>query len=405
MPKKKRRSNRKSSRPKSSAERRSTDCTTMMKLEEGHYFSSHLSGVPIGRSVPHAKETSYRRPMSITLWLLIIGGIAFGVIRLVDFMKENDITFTKGEPGNSPITHSELALHNTPADCWVAFHGNVYDLTSYAKRHPGGAKLVTDLAGLDATIEYDIYHSTSLLATLEGNIIGPLVAGELDGEGTSTTIITWEQLRLHSTADDSWVAIHGKVYDLTAYANRHPGGPEFIAMCAGTDCTADYDIFHPPELLHTLRNGELKGLLETTSAPTGYPTHGRTSNPTASSTSGPTQTATSGPTQNPTPTRIPTPQPTLAPTPEATPRPTENVGAITQAELQSHSTGDDCWVAIYGKVYDLTDYANNRHPAGASSITRYAGTECTAAYSGFHDEDLLLETLRDYELIGLYAGR
>jgi cytochrome b involved in lipid metabolism len=212
----------------------------------------------------------YRKPISRGIWLLIIGIVPFGVIALIGFMKSNDIKFSQDEPGNTPITLSELALHNTPKDSWVALHGKVYDLTSYAKRHPGGARLVTDLAGMDGTLDYDIFHPVSLLAAVEGDIIGPLVVEEQtgyggnddvsdDSEGTETdcendpTCVTLEELKRHSTAHDCWVAMHGNVYDLTFYANFHPGGSRIVTKLAGTDGTSDYDIFHPIELLQTLR--------------------------------------------------------------------------------------------------------------------------------------------------------
>ena len=33
-----------------------------------------------------------------------------------------------------------------------------YDLTKFAKVHPGGAKLITDAAGMDATAIFDPIH-------------------------------------------------------------------------------------------------------------------------------------------------------------------------------------------------------------------------------------------------------
>jgi cytochrome b involved in lipid metabolism len=93
------------------------------------------------------------------------------------------------------------------------------------------------------------FNPTSLLAISQGYIIGPLVAEEqTDDIDDPITHISWEELKLHSTADDCWVAMHGGVYDLTAYANLHPGGADFITSYAGTDCTDDYDIFHLAEL-------------------------------------------------------------------------------------------------------------------------------------------------------------
>jgi hypothetical protein len=116
--------------------------------------------------------------------LVLLGGLVAGVIALMNFMKTNDIQFIPDNtPGDTPITVSEMALHNTAQDCWVALHGNVYDLTNYARRHPGGPSWVTQVCAMDGTSEYARFHSKSLLRSVAGNMIGPLssMAGGLEG--------------------------------------------------------------------------------------------------------------------------------------------------------------------------------------------------------------------------------
>ncbi|KAF1961844.1 hypothetical protein CC80DRAFT_463308 [Byssothecium circinans] len=44
----------------------------------------------------------------------------------------------------------------------------------------------------------------------------------------------------HSTKDDLWVMIHGKVYDVTRYVRDHPGGVEALRDVAGKDATDEY---------------------------------------------------------------------------------------------------------------------------------------------------------------------
>lgn len=36
--------------------------------------------------------------------------------------------------------------------------------------------------------------------------------------------ITKEELKKHTKASDAWLAIKGKVYDVTKFINEHPGG-------------------------------------------------------------------------------------------------------------------------------------------------------------------------------------
>jgi len=70
---------------------------------------------------------------------------------------------------------------------------------------------------------------------------------------------------------------------------------------------------------------------------------------------------------------------------------------ISMEELKSHNTSEDCWVAIHGIVYDLTDFADE-HPAGAQSITILAGTDGTEAFQAIHNENLLDDF--DEEIMG-----
>lgn len=51
----------------------------------------------------------------------------------------------------------------------------VYDVTSYVKDHPGGADLLIDVAGQDATAAYeDVGHSEDASEILESFLIGTL---------------------------------------------------------------------------------------------------------------------------------------------------------------------------------------------------------------------------------------
>ncbi|OJD32087.1 cytochrome b5 [Diplodia corticola] len=54
-------------------------------------------------------------------------------------------------------------------------------------------------------------------------------------------VITNAQLREHSTRESLWLAVHGQVYDLTAFAVDHPGGIDVLVETAGTDATETYD--------------------------------------------------------------------------------------------------------------------------------------------------------------------
>lgn len=61
------------------------------------------------------------------------------------------------------LGYEEVARHNTAESCWVILYGNVYDVTNFVPGHPGGAKIILQLAGQDATDEYDPVHPPGTL--------------------------------------------------------------------------------------------------------------------------------------------------------------------------------------------------------------------------------------------------
>jgi flavocytochrome c len=74
---------------------------------------------------------------------------------------------------------------------------------------------------------------------------------------------------------------------------------------------------------------------------------------------------------------------------------------ITKTELSQHNTPEDCWVAIHGVVYDLTDFADE-HPAGAASVHELAGQDGTEAFAAVHNVRMLEDF--DEEIKGEYAS-
>jgi cytochrome b involved in lipid metabolism len=45
----------------------------------------------------------------------------------------------------------------------------------------------------------------------------------------------------HNTTGDCWMAIHGKVYDITTYLPDHPSRPEVIERWCGKEASNAYD--------------------------------------------------------------------------------------------------------------------------------------------------------------------
>lgn len=61
------------------------------------------------------------------------------------------------------FTLEEVAKHNTEADCWLAIHGRVFNVTAFLAEHPGGKKVVLKEAGKDATAKFDAFHKPDVL--------------------------------------------------------------------------------------------------------------------------------------------------------------------------------------------------------------------------------------------------
>ncbi|KAI1735805.1 hypothetical protein F4680DRAFT_434511 [Xylaria scruposa] len=72
----------------------------------------------------------------------------------------------------------EVAVHNTAADTWMVIHGQVYDVTNYLQDHPGGAEVLVDVAGRDASEDFDnAGHSEDASEIMAAYRVGKLQGG------------------------------------------------------------------------------------------------------------------------------------------------------------------------------------------------------------------------------------
>ena len=72
------------------------------------------------------------------------------------------------------ISSEELRLHTSPTDLWISIQGKVYDVTKWAKDHPGGDLPLLNLAGKDVTDAFIAYHPGSAWAHLDRFFVGRL---------------------------------------------------------------------------------------------------------------------------------------------------------------------------------------------------------------------------------------
>ena len=66
------------------------------------------------------------------------------------------------------LSFADVAKHNTPDDLWIIVNGKAYDLTDFADDHPGGAAVVTEQAGADATEEFLEAHPEDIMTLTLG---------------------------------------------------------------------------------------------------------------------------------------------------------------------------------------------------------------------------------------------
>ncbi|KAG2485772.1 hypothetical protein HYH03_015485 [Edaphochlamys debaryana] len=48
-------------------------------------------------------------------------------------------------------------------------------------------------------------------------------------------------IKQHTKDKDCWIVVHGKVYDVTAFLEEHPGGYDIILSSTGKDATQDFE--------------------------------------------------------------------------------------------------------------------------------------------------------------------
>ncbi len=68
-------------------------------------------------------------------------------------------------------------------------------------------------------------------------------------------------------------------------------------------------------------------------------------------------------------------------------------------EVVQHATSGDCWTAINGQVYDVTDWIG-QHPGGPQSILQLCGTDGSALFDNKHGGQARPQQELDSFLIG-----
>uniref|UniRef100_A0A3P9P5Y7 Fatty acid desaturase 2 n=1 Tax=Poecilia reticulata TaxID=8081 RepID=A0A3P9P5Y7_POERE len=67
------------------------------------------------------------------------------------------------------------------------------------------------------------------------------------GSGKAAGVYTWEEVQKHRNRNDQWLVVNRKVYNISQWVKRHPGGSRVIGHFAGEDATEVFAAFHPDQ--------------------------------------------------------------------------------------------------------------------------------------------------------------
>ncbi|KAJ7570410.1 hypothetical protein O6H91_01G118800 [Diphasiastrum complanatum] len=99
----------------------------------------------------------------------------------IDYTHDGVASTIKASPREALKKYSrkEVALHETPKDCWLVIDGKVYDVTKWVPKHPGGS-LIHVRAGQDSTYLFNSYHPLYVWKLLDQYCVGEIDASDED---------------------------------------------------------------------------------------------------------------------------------------------------------------------------------------------------------------------------------
>jgi fatty acid desaturase 2 (delta-6 desaturase) len=102
------------------------------------------------------------------------------------------------------FSREEVASHNTKQDRWIIIDNDVYDVTSWAKKHPGGEKILAGVAGQDATDAWVAFHTNKNYSGrfLKALRVGRLTPSTTDGISQPTPPVLKDFRKLRKTVEE-----------------------------------------------------------------------------------------------------------------------------------------------------------------------------------------------------------
>lgn len=108
--------------------------------------------------------------------------------------------------GLSEYGWEEISRHSDRKDKWIVVDDYVYDVTNFAKRHPGGEKIISGYAGEDASEAWYAFHTDKSRVTkyMKNLVIGKVKEDKKELSRTEKTLPIIEDFRqLRTIAENS----------------------------------------------------------------------------------------------------------------------------------------------------------------------------------------------------------
>jgi cytochrome b involved in lipid metabolism len=104
--------------------------------------------------------------------------------------------------------------------------------------------MVTSMAGLAVVGLSVITGHTGAEAVWQGKLNPTAAASNTPASESSYEVFSMSDVAEHNSPDDCWSAINGKVYNLTDWIDKHPGGSVIIKSLCGQDGSAGFTAQH-----------------------------------------------------------------------------------------------------------------------------------------------------------------
>merc|ERR1712117_462936 len=103
--------------------------------------------------------------------------------------------------------------------------------------------------GLSGDVEGSKLSGGSYEDNMNKSAVATKGAAKAGGAAKATGGYSMEEVAKHTTKEDCWVILHGRVLDVTKFLGEHPGGELAILTFAGKDATEEFDMIHPPDVI------------------------------------------------------------------------------------------------------------------------------------------------------------